>query len=88
MSKIGDTLVEFAGDNKELLFALGFNALVKAVTISLPKVADEAADLLTLATEAGKLLLKSGDIPQEEFEKQWKAQDDSVAHIIALANAD
>jgi len=87
MSKISETLQEFAGENRELLITISLNALIKAVTIALPKVADETKDLLELATEAVRVLSNNDAVTLDDMKKQWKEQDDAVSHILALAKA-
>jgi len=87
MSKTSDVIREFAGENKEILISLSLNALVKAVTLALPKASEEVRDLLNVAANAIQVLGEK-NIPPEEFKKLWDFQDDSVAHIIALAKAD
>lgn len=87
MSKITDTIREFAGENRELLIALSLNALVKAITKALPLAAREVRDALEVASGAAAVLLEGKEIPDEEFAKLRKEADDAVAHIIALAHA-
>lgn len=85
MSKVTDTIREFAGDNRELLIALSLNALVKALTAALPLAAKEVREALEVASSAAAVLLEGKEIPDEEFAKIRKDADDAVAHIIAFA---
>lgn len=86
MSKITDTIREFAGDNKEMLIEIGFDAVVKLLALVIPKAADEAKELLAVAAGVVQVLREKG-VPQEAFEKLHVTQDDAVTHILALAKA-
>lgn len=87
MSKISETLKEFAGENRELLITISLNALIKAVTIALPKAVDETKDLLELASEAVRVLSNNDAVTIDDMKKQWQDQDDAVSHILAIARA-